>query len=65
MKMAVHRVFSARNVISGVRGTVQAATVTDCLGFANVYPGILDQLAICRVRTLLLEPTVMSSAIVI
>ena len=63
MKMAVHQVYSDRTVISGVLGTVQAATVTDYLGFVNVSPGILGRPVICLVRILLLEPTVTNNAI--
>ena len=61
MKMVVHRVCLDRIVISPVTGTAQPATATDCLGFANVLPDILDRLVICPVRTLLLELTVSNS----
>ena len=61
MKTVVHQVCLDKIVINGVPGTAQVDIVTDCLGFANVFPDILDRLVICPARTLLLVPTVTNS----
>lgn len=61
--MAVLQAYSDKIVTRSVLETVRVATVTDCLGFVSVYPGILGRPAICLAQILLLEPTVTNNAI--